>query len=484
MLRKKSKTNTRQMQMVCIEDLVPQDHILRIISQNIDFNFIYDLVEDLYSANTGRPSIDPVSLIKIVLLQHLFGIRSMRQTIQDLEVNVAYRWFIGYDLLEPVPHFSTFGKNYKRRFEGSELFECIFARILEEALNCGFVTADMGVFIDATHIKANANKHKVVKEVVAQQAVHYYAELMEEINADREAHGKKPFDDENVNNSSSSMPTKTVTKSTTDPDAGMFHKSEKERCFAYTAHVACDHNNFVVAVDLSPGNVNDSVMFDSVFKKVTDKFRQIDSIAVDAGYKTPWIARQIIDAGILPAMPYKRPQTKPGFFRKYEYVYDEYYDCIICPNNQVVKYSTTNRQGYREYKSDPNDCKICPLLTQCTHSRNHTKVVTRHVWQDYMEQVEDIRHSPEGKYMYGLRAQTIERVFADAKEKHGMRYTQLRGLAKVKAQALLVFTCMNLKKLAKWKQKKGALPFIFCWFKIKVVFTRFIIQKQVLTFNS
>ena len=147
--------------------------------------------------------------------------------------------------------------------------------------------------------------------------------------------------------------------------------------------------------------------------------------------------------------------TKKGFFKKYEYVYDEYYDCIICPNNQVLSYSTTNREGYREYKSDPKICRSCPHRSQCTESKNCQKVVTRHVWQEYMERAEDVRYSPKGKEIYAMRAQTIERVFADAKEKHFMRYTHFRGLARLKMQVLLTFACMNLKKLAKWKKKNG-----------------------------
>ena len=120
------------MQIVCIDDLVPQDHLLRIIDKAIDWSFIYDLVRDTYSDSMGRPSIDPVTLIKIPLIQYLYGIKSMRQTIKEIEVNMAYRWFLGLELYDPVPHFSTFGKNYTRRFKDTDLFEQIFQHILEE----------------------------------------------------------------------------------------------------------------------------------------------------------------------------------------------------------------------------------------------------------------------------------------------------------------------------------------------------------------
>ena len=130
MLNQKREDSRKQIGFYCMEDLVPKDHLLRKIEKAIDFSFIYDLVKDRYSEDTGRPSIDPVVLFKIVFIQYLFGIRSMRQTIKEIEVNAAYRWFLGYDWNDPIPHFTTFGKNYSRRFEGTDIFEKIFARIL------------------------------------------------------------------------------------------------------------------------------------------------------------------------------------------------------------------------------------------------------------------------------------------------------------------------------------------------------------------
>ena len=456
MLKKKNRMATNQVEFVCISELVPENHLLRAVHDSINFDFIYDEVKDLYSQTTGRPSIDPVVLIKLLVLQALYGIRSMRQTIQDAQVNVAYRWFLGYSLQEKIPHFSTFGKNYERRFKESDLFEKIFVKILMEAIECGFVKAD-AVFIDATHVKANANKNKYVKKMAQHRAHKYKRDLLIEINADREEHGKKPFEDDDDPTGDTAEP-KDVKESTTDPESGMFHKGEKERCFAYTTSVACDRNNFVLGVKAAPGNVHDSQVFSDVFADVAEKFEEIESVVVDAGYKTPGICREIVQAKKLPVMPYKRPMTKKGYFKKYEYVYDEYYDCYLCPNHHVLKYSTTNRDGYREYKSDSKVCAQCSMRMQCTQSKNYTKVVTRHIWEPYVEIAENIRHTHEGQDLYKMRGQTIERVFADAKEKHGMRYTRYRGLRKVQHYLTLVFACMNLKKLAMWKKKRGMLP--------------------------
>ncbi|MEV2539174.1 transposase, partial [Paenibacillus larvae] len=143
MLRKTGYEGRSQISMVSLDELVPIDHLVRKIEYAIDFSFIYDMVRDVYCEDNGRPSIDPVVLIKIALIQCLFGIRSMRQTIKEIETNVAYRWFIGYDFSQPIPHFSTLGKNYVRRFRDTGQFEGIFHRILEEAARHGFIEPDV-----------------------------------------------------------------------------------------------------------------------------------------------------------------------------------------------------------------------------------------------------------------------------------------------------------------------------------------------------
>lgn len=149
-----------------------------------------------------------------------------------------------------------------------------------------------------------------------------------------------------------------------------------------------------------------------------------------------------------------RPKTKDGNHPWYMYVYDEYFDDVICPEYKALHYSTTNRDGYREYKSRSYLCADCPTKAMCTQNAKCEKTVTRHIWQHFVEMAEDVRHTPLYRDIYKLRQQKIERVFADAKEKHGMRYTQYRGLAQVTNWVKLKFAAMNLKKLATWKWKR------------------------------
>lgn len=243
-----------------------------------------------------------------------------------------------------------------------------------------------------------------MKQAIPQAAKNYEKQLMEEINADREAHGKKPLKNRDEDDDPPTPPAeKTVAVSSTDPESGLFHKGEHKKCFAYEAHTVCDDHSFVLDVEVTAGNVHDSVAFDEVFRKMTKHYPQIKVIAADAEYKTPWICKQIFDSGRIPSMPYKRPMTREGNLPWYEYVYDEYYDCILCPNSHVLHYSTTNRESYREYKSRSYICQNCPDLDRCTASAQHTKTVTRHIWQGYLERAEDFRHSKWGKATYARR---------------------------------------------------------------------------------
>ena len=482
MLKREQEMNRCVIEMVDTEGLMPAEHLLRKVDTAVDFSKIYEMVEPLYSEDNGRPSIDPVVLFKMVLIQHLYGIPSLRRTASEISGNIYYRWFLGYSLREETPHFSTVSYNFRHRFT-IETIDQIFNWILEEIATAGYLKPE-AVFIDGTHIKANANVNKKVQEEVPVAAKRYAKELMREVNADREEHGKKPFDEEPPKSSGPSRNTskkklknlrkeekrRKITKSTTDPESGMFVKGEHKRQFAYEAHTACDAHGYILETVVTPGNVHDSVAFDDVYDELVKRFPEVETVVADSAYKTPHICKKIFEDGRVLSTAYKRPQTMKGGHEWQKYVYDEYYDCILCPEYQVLKYSTTNREGYREYKSDPKICGNCPTREKCTHSKDCVKSVQRHIWKEYEELAEDIRHTPKYRDLYQKRKETIERVFADAKEKHGMRYTPYRGLAQVEKWVKLKFAAMNLKKYAirRWKETHApTIPaYIFSFFPL------------------
>ena len=220
------RDSRKEIVMVDVEALVPQDHLLRKIEKVMDYDWLYERLRPYYCENNGRPGTDPVVLIKMVLIQHLFGIPSLRQTHRDIQVNVAYRWFLGYSLLEEIPHFATASYAFCKRFP-PELSEEIFAHILSKALNHRMVDPSM-IFIDGTHIKASANKKKFQKEQVAKAAKVYEEQLRKEVAEERKRLGKKETggeDDENSGGYGGGTVEKTVSK--TDPDCGMFVKGSR-----------------------------------------------------------------------------------------------------------------------------------------------------------------------------------------------------------------------------------------------------------------
>ena len=453
--------------IVDLEALVPKEHLLRKIEKVMDYEWLYERLDPYYCHDNGRPGTDPVVLVKMVLIQHLFGIPSLRQTYREIQVNNAYRWFLGYGLLDNIPHFATVSYAFCQRFP-DELTSEIFEHILNKALNNRMLDTS-AIFIDGTHIKASANKKKFQKEQVAKAAKVYSGQLRREVNEEREKLGKKPIEDEDDENhpqgGGGSQETAEKTVSTTDPDCGMFVKGEHERQFAYEAHTACDKHGFVLGVEVTSGNVSDSVAWDAVYDKVTDRFPEVKFVTMDAGYKTPWIAKKIIEDSRIPILPYTRYKGKKDTFKPWDFTYNVVNDSFVCPGGHELRHTTTSKDGKRTYRSATQVCKDCPCRSVCGANENGQRMLTTHIWQEFLDLVEQLRKTERGKEIYALRKQTIERVFADAKEKHAMRYTHHRGLARVSAWVRLKYAAMNLKKLALWKWSRSDffvfLPYFF-----------------------
>lgn len=455
------KDARRDVVMVDIDALVPKDHLLRKVEKVMDYDWLYERLSPFYCHDNGRNGTDPVVLVKMVLIQHLFGIPSLRQTHREIQVNMAYRWFLGYSLLDNIPHFATVSYAFCKRFP-AEIATEIFEHILNKALNNRIVDPSI-IFVDGTHVKASANKKKFQKEMVAKTAKVYEEQLRTEVNAEREALGKTEIkdDDSDDDGSSGGMVEKTV--STTDPDCGMFVKGEHERQFAYEAHTVCERHGIVLDVEVTAGNVHDSVAWDAVYDRVSAKF-PVEFVAMDAGYKTPWIAKKIFDDGKIPILPYTRYKGNKEQFKPWEYQYDPAEDTFTCKWGGVLRHTTTSREGKRTYRTKPKSCKNCRHKWMCGANEKGQKVLTTHIWQEYLDLVEQIRKTERGKEIYAMRQETIERVFGDAKEKHAMRYTHHRSLTRVTQWVRLKFAAMNLKKLATWAWNSPCFFYIWCFF--------------------
>jgi len=452
MMLTKDKKRDQSYELVLLDDLVPQNHLVRKLDKHIKFDFIYDLVEPLYCHDNGRPSIGPVVLFKMVFVSYLFGIRSMRRTVEEIKTNMAYRWFLGLKITDPVPHFTTFGKNYERRFKDTTIFQDIFDEIVDQALQAGLIDAKE-FFSDSTHLKANANKKKFNQGHVKKDAKKYKEELDKEINVERKKLGKDAFED--TDDDDNDTPTGGVSKpakiSTTDPESGFMHREGKPQGFFYLDHRTVDGAyNIIVDTYITPGNVHDSVPYTDRMERIKNMlgFKPL-YVALDSGYVANHIARYLFKNDINYVFGYRRfGKRKPGKFHKKDFFYVDLHDYYVCPNMKMMTYTNIDKNGYKQYRPEKGTCMNCPLKDKCLSPSTKTKVMTRHLWQDYLDVAIAFKRTEEGKVLYHRRGESIERSFADSKELHNLRYARYRGIKKVTMQSLLTSACQNMKKIA------------------------------------
>jgi hypothetical protein len=308
------------------------------------------------------------------------------------------------------------------------------------------------LYSDSTHLKASANKNKFKKEQIEESTRGYLAELEAAIDADRKAHGKKPLPPK-----AQEPEHKEVKVSTTDPDSGYMVRDGKPEGFFYLDHRTVDgKHNLITDSHVTPANVHDSIPYLERLDRQRERFGfEVEAVGLDAGYMTAPICKGLEDREIYGVIGYRRPTHRDGYLRKRDFHYEAKLDGYRCPNGQLLTYRTTNREGYREYRSDRKRCRVCPLLASCTQNAQKIKTVTRHVWEESRERVDAHRLTEEGRQIYKRRKETIERSFADGKELHGQRYVRMRGLLRAQEQCLLTAACQNMKKMALILTRKG-----------------------------
>lgn len=464
----KSAPQQLKYELVLLENLVSQDHLLRKIDKVIDFSFIDEICRPYYCENNGRPAIEPEKLFRMLFIGYLYGIRSERRLVEEVKVNIAYRWFLGYNLEDKIPDASVIWQNRLRRYNGSDVPQQIFDNIVRQAMEHGLVGGKI-LYSDSTHLKANANKNKFVEREVQKETQSYIRSLNEAINEDRKLHGKKPlkfngdeqkdndedenenyFDDDKGNGGGTKVETKKIKESTTDPESGFMHRDGKPQGFFYLDHRTVDAKaNIITDVYVTPGNTNDVKPYIERLKTQIEKFGfTVKAVGLDAGYNVSNICKQLYDMGIQAAMGKRRGCQQKGKYGKYKFTYIKDWDVYICPERNYLEYVTTDRNGYREYKCKNERCATCPRKQECLSEKQKTKSLRRHVWEDYKDEAYVFTHTDEGKKIYAKRKETVERSFADSKELFGLRYCRMRGLGKVSEQCLLTAAVQNMKKIA------------------------------------
>jgi transposase len=375
--------------MTTMEEIVPENSLFRKVDKYIDFTFIYDEVKDLYCENNGRPSIDPVVLFKLVFIQALDGIKSMRKTCEKIKVDAEYRWFLGIPFGEDTPHFSTFSKNYERRFKDSNIFENIFINIVNQAIKYNLVDGTT-FYTDSTHKKANANKNKYDDQIV-KSIKERRKWLEEEINEERQKNNKKPFDYKDE------IEEKHIKVSKTDKESGYYHRDNKEKGFMYLDHRTVDDKcNIIVDCYITKGNVHDSGPFIERAEYIKRTFNfKIKKYAVDSGYLTLDIKKYFIDNNIFGVFGYRRFGTPESRKDKNNYQYIKENDIYVDKNDgEVLEYKgLIDKLGYKKYEN-----------------LDKTKIVRRHIYEEWNEMFRENRISEEGKKLYQKEKNMLKEV--------------------------------------------------------------------------
>lgn len=262
---------------------------------------------------------------------------------EEIQDNTAYRWFCGLGLMEKVPDHATISVNRKWRFRNNDIAEQIFQEILNQAQEKGLVGGKI-LYTDSTHVKALANKHKKVEVTVTRTPKTYIRELDAAVAEERKKLGKKPFDDKN-----DPPTTGKIQQSKSDPDSGQLHKEGKPDGFHYSEHRTVDSRyNIIVNTHITPANINDTDAIPVTLKQIQQRLGKLPFyMELDAGYHNAAVAHQLAENGIQAVLGYRRHTYPHGTYGKYRFRYDPALDCYICPEDCLLKHTTTSREGYR-----------------------------------------------------------------------------------------------------------------------------------------
>lgn len=428
----------RQLQIVIldIDSIIPKNHLLRHIKDNIDFDFIYEKAEPYYS-NTGRKSIDPVVLIKMLLIGYIYGIKSERRLEEEVSYNLAYRWFCDIELMEKVPNHSTFSQNRKRRFKDSKFFRKIFDEIVLQCIQLGIVSGETGV-ADGSFIPSNVSCNSCQEsiETVKKSTVKYMEELEEELSSMPGYTEPKEETEE-----------KKSLKSSTDWDCGYINQKRKKG-FGYITEMTVDTmNGIITGVDCYPANRRESDIILEHLKKQPFNYKEI---ALDGGYDIGAVHRGMELLGIngfTAIREYQNNAMKKGF------KYEEEKDCFICIEGNYLKfhkliYKKSTQNYYRLYSRSKKECKECKYFSKCATDLGSVRINASAYYPSFYRNRKKLG---DKDYLRVMRLRKIwaEGTFAVLKREHKLNKIQKRGIHKATEECLLSATALNLKRLAK-----------------------------------
>ncbi len=401
MQTKRERIQSEMMLLPPLDSFIPQDHFLRRLNKVLDLSFIHEAVRDRYCQDNGRPSIDPEVVIRLFLLQAIEGIGQVRELMRQVQVNLAYRWFIGYELDEKLPDHSTLSKALDRF--GDNIFNELFDRSIAQCKQSGLIEGKV-LHVDATTIRADIDRNRVNKPD----------------SSDRDArYGKFPG---------------------------------RRVLPGYKQQTVVDNNSrVVVGLSVMPANESEHNNAVEVVDSALNRLGSIpEAVCADAAYSSGSNCRELKDRGIRFISP--PPKAKNRYSDRYytidDFEYDKQNDVFICPAGKRLTYmhKVKDRPNHCRYGASRSVCRKCCLKDKCTASPRRTlKVSFDH------EALKDLRADSQTdsfKRLYRSRAPMVEGIFAEAKQWHGLGRAWRRGLSKMKVQCLLIAAVMNFKRLS------------------------------------
>lgn len=415
-----------------LEDQIPEDHLLRLIDRYVDLSFVRERLKSFYSS-TGRPSIDPEVLLRLLLVGYLYGVTSERRLLEEVRMHLAYRWFVRLGLEQEIPDHSTFSKNRHGRFRQSGVFREVFEEIVRRCLEAGLVEGEH-LAVDGTMVGANASqgsrvpREKLEEAAQVSRTVREYLAELEQVN---------PVSD-------------VETISTTDPDAVWATKGGPAMMAYYDNYLIDTGSRVILDVEATPALSRQEMLAAHRMVERVEKFGlRPESLGADKSYGSGEFLAWLLSRGVQPHIPVidRRHQTG-GHFTRDQFRYDSAENVYYCPEGKRLRYRGQHRtvRG-SSYCSTAAQCQGCPQKQRCTPT------AYRKLFIHWDEPAREVARSLVGTPAYerSRRARyKIEALFAELKQRMRMQRVRLRRLWNVSEQFLLAATAQNLKRLVRF----------------------------------
>lgn len=450
-----------------LDEVVPPDHLVRQIDGVLDLDWVHEELAPYYS-HTGRPSIDPVLMIRMLIVGYVFAIRSERQLCSEVQVNLAYRWFCKVGIEDRIPDHSVFSRARHERFRQSDALRRVFEGVVAKCIAAGLVGGE-GFSIDASLIKADVDKKKRLpgNQPIAwpkpEEAPRAVREYLAALDAARDDNENGNDDDGLSGGGNRRKPPKEV--SLTDPQAAWVARKNSDPFFAYDANYLID-NKVGIIVDAEGTRANrraEIAIAGTMIERVNERFDlRPQRLAGDTAYGAVRMLKWLVDRQILPHIPVWDKSTRTdGTFSRADFVFDQSRNVYICPGGKLLHTTGTLIEGSAlRYRASKRDCDVCTLKMQCCP---HTPM--RQVPRDLHEDARDVARSlakTEAFERSRRERKKVEVRFAHMKRILRLDRLRLRGLSGAKDEVLLTATAQNLRRLVKSLCRPPPSPAVTC----------------------